>query len=509
MHRGGPTARDDRYATLVGELQQARQRRRDSLTGEWLGGSSSSSTGPAAARGQSPPPLQPLRPAHTSSPPPRGGYYHTPAYSRPAGQWQAVASRGAPQWGGGDHHAPPTYYGVPSPTPEDDTASAVSSRAVPGFVPASARISGWVGAGDSTAAAGGGGAGTAQCSYCGERMAVGALAAHMQTTCPARPGAYVAGDSGGGSGGGSSGAAVMTPQAYRQRAMREVEVWLLSAGLGGFVEAFARAGFDDLPYLLGGATGLGMERGEVAQLVEAVGMAQHPADEKRLREALRRGAQPGGRGGGGGGGGWSNAAQEGGSRHGSSHGGAQRGGEGVGRAGGGEGARRVNAWLETLNLGQYAPRFASAGYDDLDFLLDPERLGEAGVEELVEEMAMPRGHAIRLRRAVRRGVSGLEAALQAGGGGGGGGSGLDIVSSERQWQLQDQAATVEHQPGIGRLRNQLDGASGELSQLAHRWDSLAEDRRSAELEIRAEYHLCDTIVAADGFQIDRDLPKRL
>jgi hypothetical protein len=68
---------------------------------------------------------------------------------------------------------------------------------------------------------------------------------------------------------------------------------------------------------------------------------------------------------------------------------------------------------------------------------------------------------------------------------------------------------VEHQPGIGRLRNQLDGASGELSQLAHRWDSLAEDRRSAELEIRAEYRLRDTIVAADGFQIDRDLPKRL
>ena len=55
---------------------------------------------------------------------------------------------------------------------------------------------------------------------------------------------------------------------------------------------------------------------------------------------------------------------------------------------------QVREMLERFRLGAYAAAFEEQGYDDKDFLL---RMGEAGIQRLIEHVAMKPGHADKYR----------------------------------------------------------------------------------------------------------------
>ena len=298
----------------------------------------------------------------------------------------------------------------------------------------------------------------ARCAYCGVSVPLADLAAHMQSGCPARPPAVGgAAASNHATAGGGRGVA-LTPQAYRARAMEEVSRWLEASGLASHIPRFAELGYDDLPYLLRGSHGAGLDQAEIRQLVADVGMDS--ADEQRLRDALRGGhaAVPdGGR-----------AAPDGTlADHGST--------VDAPAAGAPDGVHR---WLEKLNLGQYAGRFTANGYDSLEHIL---KLGAAEVEQLVEECLMPRGHAARLRHAIATGDS-FEYR-----GRGGAPTAATMAVGRMFDTAEDKEAEAQGSNKMTALRKQLDEASGQLTDLTAAWDELAEEKRQIEMKLRGEF----------------------
>ena len=284
---------------------------------------------------------------------------------------------------------------------------------------------------DTLAPSGGG----ARCAYCGVVVPLTELAHHMQTGCPARPPAVgVAG----GSNHATLGASIpLTPQAYRARAMEEVTRWLEASGLSEHAARFAELGFDDLPYLLRGAHGEGLDQTEIRQLVADVGMDS--ADEQKFRDALRGGHA---------------AVVD--ARGGAAGTAAAYGSTAAPRDG--SGADAVPRWLEKLNLGQYAGRFVTNGYDSLDHIL--EKMSEAEIAQLIEDCVMPHGHAQRLRNAIRNGDH-FEL-----------GRGAPTAATAAVARMFDQDEERDETLGTGKvhaLRKQLDEASGQLTDLSSAW----------------------------------------
>eukprot|EP01043_Picozoa_sp_COSAG02_P026502 COSAG02_NODE_1529_length_12087_cov_326.174258_7_plen_493_part_00 len=288
--------------------------------------------------------------------------------------------------------------------------------------------------GGAPVASGAPAAGDARCAYCGVSVPLTQLASHMQTGCPARPPAVgVAGASDRATAG--AGAAI-TPQAYRARAMEEVTRWLEASGLAEHATRFAELGFDDLPYLLRGAHGQGLDQAEIRQLVADLGLTS--SDEQKLRDALRGGHV------------------------------AASGVAGTVAARGSIIANEhqdpdgdsVPRWLEKLNLGQYAPSFAANGYDSLEYIL--HKMSDAEVQQLIEDCVMPHGHAQRLRNAIRTGDSfqlGRAAPTAA------------IAAVDRMFNHDEdgeQSSVVGNNKMLA-LRKQLDDASGQLTDLTHAW----------------------------------------
>ena len=271
----------------------------------------------------------------------------------------------------------------------------------------------------------------ARCAYCGASVPLTELANHMQTGCLARPPVV------GVAGGAIPGAGVaVTPQAYRARAMEEVTRWLEASGLGKYTSRFAALGFDDLGYLLRGAHGQGLDEAEIRQLVADVRMTS--LDEQKLRDALRGGYM------------------------------AASGEAGTGAARGStfadvhedSGTQAVPRWLEKLNLGQYAGRFAANGYDSLEYILD--KMPDAEIQQLIEDCVMPHGHAQRLRNAIRSGDS-FEL-----------GRAVPPAATAAMARMFRHNEDGDENFGVASgkvqaLRKQLDEASGQLTDLSTAW----------------------------------------
>ena len=279
-----------------------------------------------------------------------------------------------------------------------------------------------------------GASGGARCAYCGVSVPLTQLASHMQTGCPARPPAVgVVGASDRATAGAG---AALTPQAHRARAMEEVTRWLEASGLAEHAARFAELGFDDLPYLLRGAHGQGLDQAEIRQLVADVGLTS--SDEQKLRDALRGG----------------HVAASG------VAGTAAARGSTIATERQDPGGDSVPRWLEKLNLGQYAPRFAANGYDSLEYIL--HKMSDAEVQQLIEDCVMPHGHAQRLRNAIRTGDSfqlGRAAPTAA------------TAAVDRLF-IHDEDGEQSSVVGNGKmlaLRKQLDEASGQLTDLSHAW----------------------------------------
>ena len=273
--------------------------------------------------------------------------------------------------------------------------------------------------------------GDARCAYCGASVPLTELANHMQTGCRARPPVV------GVAGGAITGAGVaLTPQAYRARAMEEVTRWLEASGLAQHASRFAALGFDDLAYLLRGAHGQGLDQAEIRQLVADVGMTS--LDEQKLRDALRGGHMAAS--------GVADTAAACGSTFADVH--------------EHSGSQAVPRWLERLNLGQYAARFAANGFDSLEYIRD--KMSDAEVQQLIEDCVMPHGHAQRLRNAIRSGDSfelGRAAPTAA------------TAAVARMFRRNEDG---EENFGVASgkvqtLRKQLDEASGQLTDLSNAW----------------------------------------
>lgn len=279
-----------------------------------------------------------------------------------------------------------------------------------------------------------GGSDGARCAYCGVSVPLTELANHMQTGCPARPPTVgVAGASDRATAGAS---AALTPQAYRARAMEEVTRWLEASDLREHAARFAELGFDDLPYLLRGAHGDGLDEAEIRQLVVDVGMTS--VDEQKLREALRGGHAAA-----------SGVAVTSAAR-----------GSTFGDANEHTAVDAVPRWLEKLNLGQYAARFATNGYDSLEHIL--HKMSDAEVQQLIEDCVMPHGHAQRLRNAIRNSDD-FELGRKA-----------PTAATAAVARMFDQDEDREGNAGattgkMHALRKQLDDASGQLTELSTAW----------------------------------------
>jgi hypothetical protein len=278
------------------------------------------------------------------------------------------------------------------------------------------------------------GPGGARCAYCGVSVPLTQLASHMQTGCPARPpavGVASATDRA------TAGAGVaLTPQAYRARAMEEVTRWLEASGLAEHATRFAELGFDDLPYLLRGAHGQGLDQAEIRQLVADVGMTS--VDEQKLRDALRGGHVPA-----------SGVAGTAAARDST-----------IADVHHDPTADSVPRWLEKLNLGQYAARFAANGYDSLEYIM--HKMSDAEVQQLIEDCVMPHGHAQRLRNAIRSGDSfqlGRAAPTAA----------TAAVARMFNHDEDSQESSVVGGSKMNALRKQLDEASGQLTDLSNAW----------------------------------------